>query len=266
MALTLIRAIIAAANLDLDEMTVLLVHGEPKAVTAPYGHERRPGAAAEIAFDQTAPTEARLVLKDTWGGSIRMSIAEFRQLAREGVSSRFETAAQIADSWPEVRRHHSGPSGQHDDVVSDRRRVPATTPGRLGHHTSDGATSFRCAACGEMAAVVRAVPAGFPADMGPPLGRQAQSRDGIVVDYFGGTAWKLADARNYQAVNEILSSEAPDPASLRRIDWELALFYCPDCEHDYCRAHWRSLVLGDDGVYDCTMGRCPRGHEHILDD
>ena len=42
MALALIRAIIAAADKDQDEMTVLLVHGEPAAVIAPYGHERRP--------------------------------------------------------------------------------------------------------------------------------------------------------------------------------------------------------------------------------
>jgi antitoxin (DNA-binding transcriptional repressor) of toxin-antitoxin stability system len=99
MALELIRAIIAAADQDRDEMTVLLVHGEPVAVIAPYGHERRPGASAEIRFDQTAPAEARLVLTDTWGGSIRMSIEEFRQLAREGVSSRFDAMAQIAESW-----------------------------------------------------------------------------------------------------------------------------------------------------------------------
>jgi hypothetical protein len=40
MALALIRAIIAAADKDQDEMTVLLIHGEPAAVIAPYGHER----------------------------------------------------------------------------------------------------------------------------------------------------------------------------------------------------------------------------------
>jgi hypothetical protein len=68
-------------------------------VTAPCGHEPRPGAAAEIRFDQTAPSQARLVLTDVWGGSIRMSTGEFRQLAREGVSSRFEAMAQIAESW-----------------------------------------------------------------------------------------------------------------------------------------------------------------------
>jgi hypothetical protein len=44
MAIALIRAIIAAADKDRDEMTVLLIHGKPAAVIAPYGHERRPGA------------------------------------------------------------------------------------------------------------------------------------------------------------------------------------------------------------------------------
>jgi hypothetical protein len=97
-ALALLRAIIAAADKDIDEMTVLLIHGEPAAVIAPHGHEPQPGATAEIAFDTGAPPQARLVLKDTWGGSIRMSTEDFRQLAREGVSPRFETLAQIADS------------------------------------------------------------------------------------------------------------------------------------------------------------------------
>jgi hypothetical protein len=70
-ALALMRAIVAAADGDQDEMTVLLIHGGPKAVIAPYGDERRPGAAAEIGFGQTAPPEARLVLRDTSGGGIR---------------------------------------------------------------------------------------------------------------------------------------------------------------------------------------------------
>jgi hypothetical protein len=91
----LMHAIVAAADPDRDEMTVLLVYGKPAAVIAPYGHQPSPGATAEIAFDQTAPPEARLVLKDTWGGSIRMSTGEFRQLAREGMSSRFDTAAVV---------------------------------------------------------------------------------------------------------------------------------------------------------------------------
>ncbi len=141
-----------------------------------------------------------------------------------------------------------------------------TIPNGLGQRAGGAAASFRCAECGEMAAVVKAVPAGRPADMGPPLGRQLQNRDGVVVDRFGGTTWKRAEAPAYQAVCEILSGEAPDPAALRRIDWELAPFYCPDCAQNYCRADWRTAVMFDEGFYDCTMGRCPRGHEHMIDD
>ena len=39
-ALALMRAVIAAADQDRDEMTVLVIGGEPTAVIAPYGHER----------------------------------------------------------------------------------------------------------------------------------------------------------------------------------------------------------------------------------
>lgn len=141
-----------------------------------------------------------------------------------------------------------------------------TTPVSFGQHAAGGAVSFRCAACGEVAAVVRIVPASGRADLGPPLGRQAQDRDGIVVDYFGGTVWKGAGAGPYQAVREILGEDSPDPAALRRIDWEFAPFYCAACGENYCRAHWHSIVLFDEGFYDCTTGRCPRGHEQVIDD
>ncbi|MBV9384722.1 MAG: hypothetical protein JOY82_22805 [Streptosporangiaceae bacterium] len=137
---------------------------------------------------------------------------------------------------------------------------------RFGEAAGETAASFRCGACGEMAAVVRAVGAGEPVDMGPPLGRQSHDRDGIVVDYFGGTAWKLADPATYAAVCAVLSTRAPDPAELRRIDWELAPFYCPDCGLCYCRADWHTYVLFDEGFYDCTMGTCPAGHRHMVDD
>jgi predicted RNA-binding Zn-ribbon protein involved in translation (DUF1610 family) len=137
---------------------------------------------------------------------------------------------------------------------------------RFGEAAGEAAASFRCGACGEMAAVVRAVSAGQMIDMGPPLGLERHRHDGIVVDYFLGTAWKLADAATYAAVREILSGESPDPAELRRIDWELAPFFCPECGQNYCRADWNTTVLADEGRYDCTMGICPAGHKHVIDD
>jgi hypothetical protein len=134
---------------------------------------------------------------------------------------------------------------------------------RIGQRT---AASFRCAACGEMAAVVKVVRAENTVDMGPPLGRQTYDCDAVILDYFLGTAGKFGDAATLDAVQEIVSSDAPDPVALRRVDWELAPFYCPDCDLNYCRADWHTYVLVDEGFYDCTMGICPGEHRHMVDD
>ena len=58
---------------------------------------------------------------------------------------------------------------------------------RYGEPVAGGGVSFRCAACGEVAAVVRLVRAGTPVNMGAPLGEETYGRDGVVVDYWLGT-------------------------------------------------------------------------------
>jgi len=63
-----------------------------------------------------------------------------------------------------------------------------------------------------------------------------------------------------------LCGDAPDPAALRRIDWELAPFYCLDCDLNYRSADWHTYVPVDEGLFDCTMGICPSGHRHVVDD
>lgn len=135
---------------------------------------------------------------------------------------------------------------------------------RFGERTGQGAASFRCAACGGTAAVVKVARAGASAGLGSPPGCETYDRDGIVVDCFLGTAWKPAGAATLDAVQEIISSQAPDPVTLRRIGWELASFYCTDCGLNYCRADWDAYVLVDDDFYDCTMGICPSGHRHMI--
>jgi hypothetical protein len=102
--------------------------------------------------------------------------------------------------------------------------------------------------------------------MRPPLGPHFQRSAGIVVDFFGGTAWRRAEPGTCAAVCAILDGERPDPAELRRIDWALAPFSCPECEQTYSRADWDTYVLFDEGSYDCTMGTWPAGHRHMLDD
>jgi hypothetical protein len=151
----------------------------------------------------------------------------------------------------------------------DTRAGEAAVPGmtRFGQRIGRAAAaSFRCAACGEMAGVVKVARAGTTVDIGPPLGLETYDRDAIVVDYFFGTATRFADAATLDAVEEIVSSGVPDPVALRRTDWELAPFYRPDCGLNYCRADWETFPLFDEGFYDCTIGICPHGHRHTVDD
>ena len=117
-----------------------------------------------------------------------------------------------------------------------------------------------------MAGVVKVVRAGATVDMGPPLGEEAYGRDAIILDYFLGTAGEFADAATLDAVQQVVSSDAPDPVALRRIDCELAPFYCPDCHLNYCRADWHIFPIFDESFYDCTVGICPNGHRYTIDD
>ena len=55
-----------------------------------------------------------------------------------------------------------------------------------------------------------------------------------------------------------LCGDAPDPAAIRRINWELAPFYC--------RADWNTLVIFDEGLYDRTEGICSVGPRRTVDD
>ena len=60
-----------------------------------------------------------------------------------------------------------------------------------------------------------------------------------------------------------------DPAALHALDPELVPFYCPACGACYCGDHWvRWDVFDDDfpGWRDSIRGRCPRGHERLLED
>ena len=137
---------------------------------------------------------------------------------------------------------------------------------RFGERSAGGAASFRCAQCGEVAGVVRVARAGTAVDMGPPLGHQVNGHDGLVVDYFLGTAWQAASPETAAAVLALLEAGSADPLALRGISEGLAPFYCPDCQLNYCASDWDTYVLVDEGFYDCTMGTCPHGHRHLVDD
>ena len=57
-----------------------------------------------------------------------------------------------------------------------------------------------------------------------------------------------------------------DAAALFAIDSELAPFWCPTCRASYCREHYPTVTLFDEGFFDCIHGTCPAGHERTLED
>ena len=143
----------------------------------------------------------------------------------------------------------------------------ARPDGRYGEHTARGGASFRCGACGEVAAMVKLLRSGEVADMGPPLGLQRQAADGVIIDYWlGSTCWMAVNAERWARIEAVLSAEHPDPGALHAIHWELAPFWCPQCQACYCRDDWRRTVIFDGPFYDYTDGECPAGHRHMIDD
>jgi hypothetical protein len=89
--------------------------------------------------------------------------------------------------------------------------------GRYGEPVAGGGVSFRCAACGEVAAVVRLVRAGTPVNMGPPLGPETYERGGVVVDYWlGTTSWRRLDAVEKARVAQVLQPTGPTRRSCAR--------------------------------------------------
>jgi hypothetical protein len=57
-----------------------------------------------------------------------------------------------------------------------------------------------------------------------------------------------------------------DPVALFSANQEYAPFWCPTCAASYCGDCWWITEEMDEGFYDYTSGRCPAGHERILDD
>ena len=82
---------------------------------------------------------------------------------------------------------------------------------------------------------------------------------------FTGRLWLAVAPGERRALRTALQDR--DPAALFAVDLELAPFWCPTCEASYCGEHWvRWSVFDDDGWHDSIRGRCPHGHERMLED
>ena len=143
-----------------------------------------------------------------------------------------------------------------------------------GPDQSDGVATttwwFKCGACDAIAATVTFLPPGMPDPR--PFGDDAPpDLDRFFID----SARLSIDRGPRPVTTALMESEAavaaafrstPSAQALYSIDPELAPFWCPRCRRSYCKAHWKTETLFDDGFYECTKGKCPRGHERTLDD
>ena len=69
------------------------------------------------------------------------------------------------------------------------------------------------------------------------------------------------------SVREALA--ARDVPALFALEQELTPFYCPTCDASYCSDHWDWWVVWDEEWTiwrDSVRGRCPKGHERMLED
>jgi hypothetical protein len=63
--------------------------------------------------------------------------------------------------------------------------------------------------------------------------------------------------------------DAGDARGIFELDPEFTPFYCPACDASYCAEHWDRWDVFDEDLpdwHDSIRGRCPYGHERMLED
>ena len=114
--------------------------------------------------------------------------------------------------------------------------------------------SFACATCGQAAGLVQLF---SPASAGEMVRESFTSRSTYRVS-----------PENFEPLRTIVI--AGDAQSLYEFDLEIASFYCSDCDACYCGEHWARWNVFDDEEgfdwHDSIRGRCPRGHQRMLED
>ena len=74
-------------------------------------------------------------------------------------------------------------------------------------------------------------------------------------------------ALNFKRIERAIS--AGDVLAVHAMDPEIASFYCPVCHAIYCEDHWTTWDVFDEDEpswHDSIRGRCPQGHERMLED
>lgn len=138
-------------------------------------------------------------------------------------------------------------------------------------HTGDCHTAhvitISCARCGGTAATLLVTDGTTDVALaavvgGEPIVWRADGKPLLRFEFLGVTV----SAAPPRLVELLTGRDHVDSAALRAVDPDLATFRCRRCELDYCSQCWSTWIEFDDGYYDETRGRCPEGHEQMLDD
>lgn len=89
----------------------------------------------------------------------------------------------------------------------------------------------------------------------------------VLRESFTSTLTRAVERDELVALRAALGAD--DAGALFALDLELAPFYCPACDATYCGEHWQRWDVFDDDEetwHDSIRGRCPHGHERMLED
>jgi hypothetical protein len=90
----------------------------------------------------------------------------------------------------------------------------------------------------------------------------------IIRDSFTSHLTFRVGAEDFERIRSVIL--AGDIRALHELDLEVASFYCPDCAACYCGDHWVRWNVFDDEEgfdwHDSIRGRCPQGHQRMLED
>jgi hypothetical protein len=130
-------------------------------------------------------------------------------------------------------------------------RLPGSGNPRQGPEPMDAPARFSCALCHRPAGTIRL--------------DQHEGQLWVHRESFTSTMRSVVSQGVAARLRSALA--AADARAVYEIDLELAPFYCPTCSTTYCGEHWlRWDRFDDDGWHDSVRGRCPRGHERMLED
>ena len=113
--------------------------------------------------------------------------------------------------------------------------------------------TFVCSICGAPAGDVRLQRTGDRLEV------RRESWPGVAI-------YPLAPERAEPMRSVLLAADVP---ALFHLNFELTPFYCPTCEASYCSDHWDWWDVWDEewtSWRDSVRGRCPHGHERMLED